>query len=46
VLENVMNSISPISDLRGSREYRLKMVEFLVGELLDELSDKIKQGGL
>jgi carbon-monoxide dehydrogenase medium subunit len=46
VLENVMNSISPISDLRGSREYRLKMVEFLVGELLDELSEKIKQGGL
>ena len=45
VLETVMNSISPISDVRGSREYRVKMAEFLVGELLDELSGKIKQGG-
>jgi carbon-monoxide dehydrogenase medium subunit len=45
VLETVMNTISPISDVRGSREYRLKMAEFLVGELLDDLSRKIKQSG-
>ncbi len=45
VLETVIGSISPISDVRGSREYRVKMAEFLIGELLDELSGKIKQGG-
>jgi carbon-monoxide dehydrogenase medium subunit len=45
VLDTIMNSISPIDDVRGSKEYRLKMAEFLVGELLDELSGKIKQGG-
>ncbi len=44
VLDTVANSISPIDDVRGSRTYRLKMAEFLVGEVLDELVAKFKEG--
>jgi len=44
VLDTVANTISPINDVRGSREYRMKMAEFLVRKLLAELSDTFKKG--
>jgi CO/xanthine dehydrogenase FAD-binding subunit len=37
IIERVMSSINPISDVRATKEYRLAMVRYFTGEIIDGL---------
>ncbi|MDF2673918.1 MAG: coxM [Clostridiales bacterium] len=41
IIEKVMKNIHPISDQRASKEYRIAMAEYLIGEVLQKISKEV-----
>ena len=40
IIEKAIKSAAPISDVRSTKDYRLAMLKYLAGEVLDEITEK------
>ena len=46
IIDNALGHAAPISDVRSSKEYRLAMLKYLAGEVLDEILAEIGACGV